>query len=143
MLGNQCIPSKETAKFIGIVVDNKLNWKGQCMAAIAKGQDWLIQFRWLAQSSQGINAKYIWQLYLFIAVPWMLYTADIFLTPQQNIGKASKDRWSKHAATNKLASVQWQAVLMMTGVMKTMATNILEVMVNLIPFSLMVDKYHQ
>ena len=44
ILGNQRIPSKETAKFLGVVIDNKLNWKSQCAAALAKGQDWLIQF---------------------------------------------------------------------------------------------------
>jgi hypothetical protein len=51
MLGNQHIPSKETAKFLGVIVDNELNWKGQCVAAFTKGQDWLIQFGQLAQSS--------------------------------------------------------------------------------------------
>jgi hypothetical protein len=34
-LGDQHIPSKETAKFLGVIVDNKLNWKGQCAAATA------------------------------------------------------------------------------------------------------------
>jgi hypothetical protein len=143
ILGNQCIPSKETAKFLGIIVDNKLNWKGQCAAAIAKGQDWLIQFGWLARASRGINAKYIQQLYLSIAVPQMLYAADIFLTPRQNIGKATKDGRVKQAAITKLASVQRRAALMITGVMKTTATDVAEVMANLIPFSLLVDKYRQ
>lgn len=57
-LGEQCIPSKETAHFLGVMVDNKLNWKVQCTAALAKGQDWLIQFGRLARASHGINAKY-------------------------------------------------------------------------------------
>ena len=69
VLGNQWIPSKEMAKFLGIIVDNKLTWKGQCIAALAKGQDWLIQFTRIARSSRGINARYIWQLYLSIVVP--------------------------------------------------------------------------
>jgi len=69
VLGNQQIPSKEMAKFLGIIVDNKLTWKGQGAVALAKGQDWLIQFARIACSSQGINARYIWQLYLSIAVP--------------------------------------------------------------------------
>ena len=42
MLGNQHIPSAEMAKFLGVIVNNKLNWKGQCVAALAKGQMWLI-----------------------------------------------------------------------------------------------------
>ena len=59
ILGNQRIPSKETARFLGVVMDNKLSWKGQCAAALAKGQDWLIQFNRLAKTSQGIRAKNI------------------------------------------------------------------------------------
>jgi len=73
----------------------------------------------------------------------MLYAADVFLTPQQNIGKRMKDRQMKQAIVNKLASIQRRAALMITGAMKTTATNIVEVMVNLIPFNLLIDKYHQ
>jgi len=68
-LGNQRIQSKDTAQFLGVMVDNKLNWKAQCATALAKGQDWLIQFGRIARVSCGINAKYIRQLYLSIAVP--------------------------------------------------------------------------
>ena len=73
----------------------------------------------------------------------MLYATDVFLTPQQNIGKKTKDMQSKQAAVNKLASIQRRAALMITEAMKTTATNIVEVMANLIPFNLLVNKYHQ
>jgi len=141
-LGKQHIPLKETAQFLGVLVDNKLNWKVQCAATLAKGQDWLIQFRGLACASHGINTKYIWQLYLSIAVPHMLYTTGIFLTPQQNIGKRAKNSHNKQAAINKLASIQRRAAIMITGAMKTMAMDILEVMENLLPFHLLVNKHH-
>jgi hypothetical protein len=58
-LGKQHIPSKETAQFLGVLVDNKLNWKAQCTAALTKGQDWLIQFGRLSCASHEINTKYI------------------------------------------------------------------------------------
>jgi ribonuclease HI len=140
MLGDQRIPSKDTAKFLGVLVDNNLNWKHQCAAALAKGQDWLIQFSRLARATQGVNAKYIRQLYLAIAVPRMLYAADIFLTPQQNVGKQRKHNRNGRAIINKLASIQRQATIMITGAMKTTATDVLEVMANLLPFHLLVDK---
>ena len=44
VLGNHRIPSKELAKFLGVMVDNKLNWKDQVAAALAKGHMWLMQF---------------------------------------------------------------------------------------------------
>ena len=141
IIGNQRIPSKETAKFLGVIVDNKLSWKGQCAAALAKGQDWLIQFSRLARTSRGISALYTRQLYLSIAIPRMLYAADIFLTPQQNIGKRPNDRYNKNANVQKLASIQRRAAIMITGAMKTTATDITEVMANLLPFHLLVDKH--
>ena len=71
----------------------------------------------------------------------MLYAADIFLTPQQNVGKRANGEHSSQAAINKLASIQRRAALMITGAMKTTATDVLEVMANLIPFHLLVEKY--
>jgi hypothetical protein len=73
----------------------------------------------------------------------MLYAADVFLTPQQNIGKRMKDGQSKQAIVNKLALIQRRAAIMITGTMKTTATDVVEVMANLIPFNLLVDKYCQ
>jgi hypothetical protein len=140
ILGNKRIPSKETAKFLGVTIDNKLNWKGQCASALAKGQDWVIHFSRIARASR-VHAKYLHQLYLSIAVPRMLYAADVFLTPQQNVGKKTKDGKTKQAILNKLASIQRRAAIMITGAMRTTATDIVEVMANLMPFSLLVDKY--
>jgi ribonuclease HI len=141
MLGNQRIQSKDTARFLGIIMDNKLNWKAQCATALAKGQDWLIQFGRLARTTKGMNAKYIRQLYLSIAIPRMLYAADIFLTPQQNVGNRASYARASHAAINKLATVQRRAAIMITGAMKTTATDVIEVMANLLPFHLLVDKH--
>ena len=140
ILGNQQIPSKETARFLGVIVDNKLNWKGHCAAALAKGQDWLIQFSRLAKTSQGTRARFTRQLYLSIAIPRMLYAADIFLTPQQNAGKRRTSSPNNRAILNKLASIQRRAAIMITGAMKTTATDILELMANLLPFHILVDK---
>jgi hypothetical protein len=80
-LKNQRIPSKDTARFLGVMVDNKLNWKAQCTSALGKGQDWVIHFSRIAQTTKGIHVKYFQQLYISIAIPRMLYVADIFLTP--------------------------------------------------------------
>lgn len=71
ILGNQRIPSKETARFLGVMVDNKMNWKAQCTAVLTKGQDWITHFNRIAHTPYRIHAKYCCQLYLSIAVPRM------------------------------------------------------------------------
>ena len=141
VLGDKHIQSKDTARFLGVIVDNKLDWKAQCATVLARGQDWLIQFRRLACATHGINAKYMQQLYLSITVPRMLYAADIFLTPQQNAGKRAKYEHTNQAGINKLASIQRQAALMIMGAMKTTTIDVLEVMANLLPFHLLVEKH--
>jgi hypothetical protein len=106
VLGRQRVPSVETAKFLGVIVDNKLNWKAQCAAALAKGHAWLIQFAWITRASKGATAKYVRKLYLSITIPRMLYAADIFLTPQWKMNTRSTDGKSSQGIINKLASVQ-------------------------------------
>ena len=73
----------------------------------------------------------------------MLYAANVFLTPQQIIGKRTKDGQSRQTIMNKLASIQRKAALMIMGTMRTTVTDIVEVMANLVPFNLLVDKYCQ
>ena len=144
VLGSQRILSKETARFLGVMVDNKMNWKAQCASALGKGQDWIIHFNRIARTTKGIHAKYFRQLYISIAIPRMLYAADIFLTPHQKVGIKNSDKnGTKQAILTKLASIQRRAAIMITGAMSTTATDIVEVMANLLPFRLLVDKHRQ
>jgi hypothetical protein len=142
-LNNVHIPSKETAKFLGVIVNNKMNWKGQSAMALMKGQDWIIQFSRIARASHGITARYVQQLYLSIAIPQMLYTADIFLTPQKKTNQKPKNGKPNQAFVNKLAMIQRNAAIMITGAMRTTATDILDIMANLLPIHLLIDKHKQ
>ena len=128
-------------KFLGININNKLNWKGQVATALAKGQDWVIQFGQLVRMSGGAAASCIHQLYLSIAIPRMLYGADMFLTPQKNLKKKATEYKSNQAAINKLAMVQQQAAIMITGAMSTTATDVLDMLANLLPFRLLVNQH--
>lgn len=71
----------------------------------------------------------------------MLYAADIFLTPKQKIGKSTADTGTNQAMLTKLASIQHRAAIMIMGAMKTTATDTVEVMANLLPFHMLVDKH--
>jgi ribonuclease HI/endonuclease/exonuclease/phosphatase family metal-dependent hydrolase len=139
-LKNRSIPSKDTARFLGVVLDNKLTWKEQGAAALAKGQDWIIRFQRIARTTKGVHAKYFRQLYLSIAVPRMLYAADIFLTPHRHVGMRNKNGKPTQAIVKKLATIQRKAALLITGALRSAPTDAVEVLANLIPFRLLVDK---
>ena len=81
-LSTQVIKSQGYAKFLGVIVDNSLRWKEQNAAALAKGQDWVLQFGQLSKPTKGASRSNMRRLYLAVAVPRMLYAADVFLTPE-------------------------------------------------------------
>jgi ribonuclease HI len=73
----------------------------------------------------------------------MLYAADIFLTPQKKANRTQKNRTSGQAIINKLATIQRRAAIMITGAMRTTATDTLDVLANLLPIHLLVAKHQQ
>jgi len=138
-LGNHIIKSKASAKFLGVIVDNTLNWKEQAAAALGKGHDWVLQFGRLAQPTKGASRANMRRFYLTIAVPRMLYAADIFLTPLTRRTTVNLGR-NGRAVINKLAGVQRRAALNITGGMRSSPTDALDVLANILPFELLVKQ---
>jgi len=140
-LGAQTIKSQGHAKFLGVLVDNTLRWKEQNAAALAKGQGWVLQFGRLAQPTKGVSRSNMRRLYLAVAVPRMLYAADVFLTPQTRERGNRMAQKSQRAVINKLSAVQRRATINITGAMSTTANDTLDVLSDLLPFHLLVKKH--
>ena len=66
--GTQIKPSK-SHKFLGMVIDQELNFKEHAAMALAKGMKWVSQFRHLARPSKGVSAKFMCQFYTSVAIP--------------------------------------------------------------------------
>ncbi|GBE84554.1 RNA-directed DNA polymerase from mobile element jockey [Sparassis crispa] len=126
-------------KFLGITIDRHLHFQQQTAGALSKGFAWVQQFRHLARASGGIPFSHMHHLYLSIAVPRILYAADIFLTPLRNL-PGRKSMYGSVGAIKKLAQVQRQATLFITGAMRTTASDVLDTHANLLPFALLIDK---
>ena len=140
-LNTQVIKSQGHAKFLGVLVDNSLWWKEQSTAALTKGQDWVLQFRQLSKPTKGVSRSNMHRIYLAVAIPRMLYAADIFLTPETyNHGNRTAQQ-SSWAVIDKLSAVQWHATISITGGMSTTVNDILDVLSNLLPFHLLVERY--
>ncbi|KAF8579193.1 hypothetical protein K439DRAFT_1360199, partial [Ramaria rubella] len=85
--------------------------------SMAKGTDWVLQFRRLARPSQGMPHRYIRRLYNAVAVPRMLYVANVFCRLIHRVeGK-------QFGFACKLTKIQWTATLSITGAMHSMATD--------------------
>ncbi|KAG2063420.1 hypothetical protein BDR04DRAFT_940490, partial [Suillus decipiens] len=49
--------------------------------AIAKGTSYVLQLRRLSSSAKGLPLRLMRQLYLAVALPKMLYAADLWFSP--------------------------------------------------------------
>jgi len=104
------------------------------MYMLKKGMKWLNQYCWLAKVTNGVSARFMQRYYLSVAVPMMMYAADIFLIPAGCHCKGTK------GFINKLARVQRQAALAITGALATTATDSPDAHANLLPFQLLMVK---
>ena len=134
---------RDSAKFLGVIVDRWLNWKEHTAAAIAKGEKWLNQFGRLARMNKGINAMFVRRLYLTIAIPRLLYGADIYLSPYRRHKQVAPQPMPTYniAIMRQLATVQRRAAILITGAMKTTASVVLNTLADLLPIHLAVDKW--
>ena len=133
------MPSEST-KYLGIVIDQHLNWKAQHAHAIEKGSKWASQIRRIARPSWGITPRYVRHLYIGVALPRILYGADIWCGPPkgnhtetQNLGSAKVIR--------QLTSIQRSGAVAITGALRTSPTDTLDICVFLLPTILTVEKW--
>jgi len=63
--------------------------------ALAKGMKWVTQYSRLAKTMKGVSTKYMRRHYITIAIPHMLYAADLFLTPQTRQANGSRGHIKK------------------------------------------------
>ena len=70
----------------------------------------------------------------------MPYAADIFLTPHTRVGRRWGNTKYTQAIVKKLASIQRGAALLITGALRSTATDAVETLVGLLPFHLLIDK---
>jgi hypothetical protein len=66
-----------STKYLGVMLDQHLNWKAQHAYAIEKGTKWAAQICRIARPTWGITPKYVWRLYISIALPRIMYGMDL------------------------------------------------------------------
>ncbi|TFY52504.1 hypothetical protein EVJ58_g9980 [Rhodofomes roseus] len=139
VLADGTVQPSEAAKFLGVWVDRKLTFKRQAEYALKKGTTWLMQFGRLARPKGGLSLCHVRTLYQQMLLPGMLYAASVWITPQRKV-EGRQRLYGSVGVIRKLARIHRQACIMMTGAMRTTATDVMEAHLNLLPFHLLVDK---
>lgn len=142
VIGQQTITPSHPYKYLGVILDQELRFKEHAAYTLAKGSTWVAQIRRLQRPTIGMPPRFAWLLYKGIAIPRMLYAAEISLTPVTN--NAGRRRVSGTVGPMaKLARVQRTAALNITGALRTTATDMIDTHADLLPFHILVNQICQ
>ena len=132
------LPSSESTKYLGMIIDQHLNWKAQHAHAIEKGSKWAAQVCRIARPSWGITPKYTRRLYIGVALPRILYGVEVWCGPPGNRSSGNNNRGSAKVV-RQLMTIQRSGALAITGALRTSPTDTLEACAFLLPVTKMVE----
>jgi len=135
----QVEPVKST-KYLGVIIDQTLGWKAQQAHAVNKGSKWATQIRRIAKPTWGITPNYARRLYISVALPRILYAADVWCVVTRG-EKVGANRLGPAKALDQIDTIQRAGALAITGGLRTSATDTLNAHANLLPSALTVSKW--
>lgn len=116
-------------KYLGLILDSKLNWSNHIDKRIEKASIIFWQCRRMIGKRWGLKPKIILWLYKTVIRPLICYGAAVWWPRTKLV-----------TAVNKLASFQRLACVAATGCIKTTPTAALEVMLNITPLHLHIQE---
>ena len=129
----------QSAKYLGIVLDQSLKWTQQLVYVCGKGSKWVAQIKRLTRPTWGLTPNGARKLFISIALPHILYGIDIWCTPIHG-RNANGCRKGSVTPIKKLASVQCTGVLAVMGGFQTSPTDALDTHTALLPLDLKIKK---
>ena len=131
-------PTKST-KYLGIMLDQNLNWKEQTAYVQEKGSKWAAQIRRAARPSWGLTPKAARRVYVGVAIPRILYGIDVWCVPTHVVHEGGRKKGSVYAI-RKLTTTQRAGTLAITGGFRTSPTDALDAHASTLPMHLKVGK---
>ena len=141
-LGNTTIAPSDSHRFLGLLMDYRLRFHQHVAYALGKGMAWVATLRRLVHSHYGLAPSLVRRLYLAVAIPGMLYAVDTFITPVKTAPGQKRPRGSE-GAVRKLARVHREALILITGGMRSAPTDLMTAHADMLPFRHLVDKLCQ
>jgi len=133
------ISPSESAKYLGVIFDQNLNWKAQQAHAVGKGMSWTSQIKRLTRTTWGLTPGGARKLFISVAIPRILYTIDVWCplphATATRLGGAAK-------VVKQLTTIQSSGALAVTGGLRTSASDALNAEAFLLPMTHLIDKWH-
>jgi len=126
------VTTSKLHKYLGVIMDNKLRFKEHVAYALAKGTKWAGQVKRFSKMARGMHGTHGRTIYQAVALPSMLYVADVWCTPPVKINSGKHTR-GMGGANAKLETVQRKAALQVTGALRTTPSDLLFAHADLVP----------
>ena len=137
-LPNVTLEPSHNTKYLGVYIDQHLAWNIHVAYTLKKGAKWSSQIRRVVAPSWGLTPKHARKMYCSVAIPRILYAADVWGVPKPIEGLATHKGTS--TAIAKLTSTQRAGALAVTGGLRTTPTDVLDIHAHLLPIHLEIDK---
>jgi hypothetical protein len=142
ILPHRPVKPQASTKYLGVILDQHLNWAPQRAYVTEKGANWTLQIKLIARPEWGVTPKYARRLYIGVVLPKILYRAEVWFhpTPAKKQAKYIGKR-GMVVITKKLTSIQRAGALAITGGLWTSPTDIIDALANLIPFEQIIETW--
>ena len=117
-------PTKST-KYLGLILNQNLNWSEQIAYVQEKGSKWAAQICQATRPSWGLTSKAAHKLYIGVAIPRILYGAEVWCIPIYGAANGGKCKGSIHTI-RKLTTMQRVGTLAITRGFRTSPTDSLD-----------------
>ena len=91
-IGNAAVEPSTSTKYLGVYLNQHLNWKEQQVYTAKKGTMWASQIRRLVRPGWGLSLKYAKWIYTSVAIPRILYGIEVWRHPPNGRAKGRNDR---------------------------------------------------
>ena len=139
-LPHTLVKPEHSTKYLGVIIDQHLSWMQQHVNAIDKGAKWTSQIRRIVRIGWGITPKYVRKLYIGVALPKILYVAEVWYTPLHDRTNGQRKGGSVKVI-KQLTRTQRAGALVITGGLCTSPTDTLDALTNLLPFHMIMEKW--
>ena len=126
-LAGETLKISEYAKYLGVILDRKLNWSRNLNERIKKANNALYICKKCIGTNWGFSPKVCYWIYTSVVRPILTYGCLVWW-------KATDKRYLK----NKLRSVQRLACLLISGALKSTSTDSLDITLGFTPIDLFV-----
>ena len=133
------VEASRSVKYLGVYLDQHLCWREQEAYATKKGNIWAAQIRRVVRPDWGLTPKFARHMYTSVALPRILYAADIWAPPSYQRKRESKPVANKRF-TARLESIQRAGAIAIVGGLKTSPTDTLCTHADILPAHLELDK---